>query len=134
MFITGKRTFVAMERSRWWYALVGIAVHNVIWSLVGVLTGERITVGPATVWVVIGGALFLLTPVFYYALYKETQLIREKDLSWRPDSRVWIGGGTVFSLIGLVMFLNPMTHYVAGLYLVQWFRKLTQSPPKYKTG
>lgn len=122
-----------MERTRWWYALVGIAVVNVLWSLVGVLSGERITVGPATVWVLFGRSLLLLTPVFYYSLYHETRSVRKSANQWAPEPRLWVGGGVVFSLAGSLLFLNPMTHYVAGLYVLQRFRKLTPASPVYTT-
>lgn len=112
-----------MERTRWWYALVGVAVLNVVWSLVGVLSGDRITVGPAPVWVLFGGSFLLLTPIFYYSLYQETRSVQELDHSWNPTPWLWVGGGAVFSVIGSVLFLNPMTHYIAGLYALQRFRK-----------
>lgn len=122
-----------MERIRWWYVLVGIAVLNVIWSLIGVLSGERITVGPATVWILFGVSFLLLTPVFYYSLYQETRSVRKSDNQWSPEPRLWVGGGVVFSVIGAVLFLNPMTHYVAGLYVLQRFRRLAPSSPVYST-
>lgn len=110
-------------RTQRWYALVCIAVLNIVWSLVGVLSGETISVGPATVWIVFGGALLILTPIFYYLLYQEITAIRDSDSTWNPDPRIWVGGGTVLSLIGFVLFLNPFTHYVTVLYVVQRFRK-----------
>lgn len=112
-----------MERTRWWFALVSIGVINIVWSLAGVFSGERITVGSATLWIVLGGAVLLLTPVFYYALYRDTGSVQDSDGSWDPDQRAWIGGGVLVSIAGAVVFLNPMTHYIAGLYLVQRFRK-----------
>lgn len=110
-------------RTQRWYALVCIAVLNIVWSLVGVLSGETISVGPATVWIVFGGALLILTPIFYYLLYQEITAIRDSDSTWNPDPRIWVGGGMVLSLIGFVLFLNPFTHYVTVLYVVQRFRK-----------
>lgn len=76
-----------MERTRWWYVLVGIAVLNVIWSLVGVLSGERITVGPATVWILFGGSFLVLTLVFYYSLYQETHAQFGNQTTSGPRSR-----------------------------------------------
>jgi len=80
--------------------------------------------------VLFGGALLLLTPVFYYALYRLTGAVRVADGPWRPHPRIWTAGGVVVSLLGAVAFLNPMTHYVAGLYLVQRARKSSGSPPR----
>ena len=118
-----------MRRTRWWNLLVGVAALDVLWSLAGVLSGERITVGPAELWAVLGGAVLLLTPVFYLALYRETTSARDGCGPWTPAPRVWVGGGALLSLVGTVAFLNPMTHYVAALYLVQRARKSTPPDP-----
>lgn len=122
-----------MGNTRWWYALVTVAVLNVTWSLAGVLSDETITFGPATLWVVLGGSVLLLAPVFYYALYREIDLVRDGGSSWEPDPRAWVGGGISLSLIGSVVFLNPMIHYVTALYLLQRVRKRSTFDPTART-
>jgi hypothetical protein len=112
-----------VTRTKWWYVLAGVAVLNVVWSLAGVLSGETLGVGPASLWVLFGGSLLLLTPLFYLALYRETTTARDRHTPWNPDSRLWLGGGVIISVIGAVLFLNPLTHYVAGLYLVRRFQR-----------
>lgn len=112
-----------MERTQWWYSLVSIAVLNAIWSLVGVLSGDTISVGPAFVWILFGGSFIFLTPVYYYSLYREISTVQDIGSPWRPDLRVWVGGGILLTLIGSILFLNPMTHYVTGFYVLQRFRK-----------
>ncbi|MCO8243778.1 hypothetical protein [Haladaptatus sp. AB643] len=112
-----------MERTHWWYMLVGIAALNVVWSLAGVLSGDRITTGPATLWIFLGGSILLLTPMFYYALYRDTGVVGDDNSSWTPNRRAWIGGGVLVSTVGFVVFLNPLIHYITGLYLVRRYRK-----------
>ena len=103
--------------------LVSIAALNVVRSLAGVLSGDRITFGPATLWIVLGGSIPLLTTIFYYALYRDTGSVQDDNSFWIPNQRAWIGGGVLVSIVGFVVFLNPLIHYITGLYLVQRFRK-----------
>ena len=116
-----------MRRIRWWHLLVGIAVLNVLWSLIGVVSGEIISVGPATLWIVFGCSFILLIPRFYYALYREIQGDRVSDPARNSDPRLWLGGGALVSLLGAVFSLNPLTHYVGALYLIQRWRHSTVS-------
>ncbi|MFC6989540.1 hypothetical protein ACFQJD_14020 [Haloplanus sp. GCM10025708] len=69
-----------------------------------------------------GGPIFLLGSAFYYALYRELRAVRESDTPWDPNVRLWITGGVSFSALGVLLFLNPLVHYVAALYLVRRFR------------
>ena len=57
--------------------------------------------------------------LLYYPLYQETGSEQESNNQWYPEPRPWIGGVIVFSVIGSVLFLNPMTHYIAGLSLTR---------------
>ena len=123
-----------MTRTQRWYAIVSIAVLNTVWSLVGVLSGETISVGPVTVWIIFGGALILLTLIFYYLLYREISAIQDSDSTWNPDPRIWVGGGMVLTLTGSVLFLNPFTHYVTVLYIVQRLRKPISPVSQSKIG
>ncbi|WP_157971757.1 hypothetical protein [Halorussus litoreus] len=103
---------------------MAISVVNVVWSFTAVGTsGTAFPFGLSTYELLVGGSLLVLTPVFYHAMYRDAGGIRDGDGSWMPDRRVWVGGGVLFSLLGVVLYLNPLTHYVAAIYLTQRYRK-----------
>lgn len=73
--------------------------------------------------------MLILTPVFYYAIHRDSAGIRNSDSTWIPDRRLWVGGGSLFSLLSIVLYLNPLIHYVAAIYLIQRFRKTPRTGP-----
>ncbi|MFB6123450.1 MAG: hypothetical protein ABEJ78_08330 [Haloferacaceae archaeon] len=111
-----------MDRTRWWYVLVGLAGVNLAWSVVGVLWPAVIPADAETLWTLAGGPILVFAPVFYYALSRELGAVRESRSDWTPNVHLWIAGGVSLSLLGVFLFLNPLVHYVAGLFLIRRFR------------
>lgn len=119
-----KETERSRTGTRWRFRLVAIAIVNVAWSLSAVrASSTQFPFGMSAYGLVVGGSLLVLTPVFYHAIHRDIGAIRESDAPWAPDRRVWIGGGVVLSLLGVGLYLNPFTHYVAAIYLFRRYRK-----------
>lgn len=125
-----KESIRSLRRNQWQTRLVAISVVNVVWSVTAVRTSSTtFPFGLSTYELFVGGSLLVLTPVFYYAMYRDAGGIRDGDGAWVPDRRVWVGGGILFSLLAIVLYLNPLTHYVAAIYLIQRYRKTPWTDP-----
>ena len=125
-----KESIRSLRRNQWQFRLVAISIVNVGWSLTAVrTTSTTFPFGLSTYELFIGGSLLILTPVFYHAIYRDAGDVRESDSQWVPDRRLWVGGGVCLSLLSIVLYLNPLTHYVAAIYLIQRYRKTVSTGP-----
>lgn len=125
-----RRSIRSLRRNRWQFRLVAISVVNVVWSLTAVRTsGATFPFGLSTYELFIGGSLLVLTPAFYHAIYRDAGGVRDSDSPWVPDRRIWVGGGVCFSLLSVALYLNPLAHYVAAIYLIQRYRKTVWTGP-----
>ncbi|WP_135852767.1 hypothetical protein [Halorussus salinus] len=112
------------EPNRWQVRLLSIPAFNLLWSFASMeASGSAFPFGLSTWGVLLGASVVILTPVFYHALYRDIEVVGRGDSRWAPDWRLWVGGGTLVSLASLVVFLNPLVHYVAAVYLFQRSRK-----------
>lgn len=114
------------ERNRWQVRLLSIPAFNLLWSFASMQSsGSAFPFGLSAWGVLLGVSVVMLTPVFYHALYRDIEVVRDGDSRWEPNWRLWIGGGALVSLASLVVFLNPNVHYVAAAYLFQRHRKVS---------
>lgn len=115
----------SLRADRWRFRLVVVALVNVVWSFHAELAGGGpLPFGLTATGAVVGVSTLLFTPAFYHALYRDAGGVREIDVDWTPDRRLWVGGGVLLSLVSVALYLNPLTHYVAAAYFVQRYRKL----------
>ncbi|QCC44700.1 uncharacterized protein HBSAL_05100 [Halobacterium salinarum] len=125
-----KESIRSLRRNQWQFRLVAISLLNVVWSFTAVRTSSTtFPFGLSTYELFLGGSLLILTPVFYHAIYRDTGGIRESDSPWVPDRRIWVGGGVCFSFLSIMLYLNPLAHYVAAIYLIQRYRKTVPTGP-----
>ncbi|WP_135824360.1 hypothetical protein [Halorussus ruber] len=115
-----------MRLSKWCYALVGITLVNLGWSLAGTVVRDGFFFDAGTVvsLVYLLGGLFglLLTPVFFVALYADAGIVRGSSSPWNPDRRLWVGGGVLWSLLAYAVSRNPSIVFVVVPYLFRRFR------------
>jgi len=116
-----------MRRSTWLYVLIGIALISFSWSVIGTVFLDGVIdagVGVVVLYILFGLLGFLLTPVFFIALYLDAGTVRKSSSSWNPNRRLWVGGGAIFSLLAYAVVYNTSVEVIAAVYLFRRFRNL----------
>lgn len=114
-----------MRTSKWLLVVAGITLLDLAWSIAGWVLGDALLeVGPFTLanFVLLGFLIFLLTPVFFAALYLDAGRVRESPSPWIPDRRLWVGGGVAVCASAYALLHSNVVGFVGLAYLLRRLR------------